>query len=469
MRAKIVAMTEDFTTSNQAGSVPPGGRHDLRNLRRSRDDRMIGGVCGGLGRYLGIDPVILRIVLAALAIFGGIGLLLYALAWLLVAEDGSDTSEAQRLFRGRATPLTTVAAIVVGVLGVLALTDIAYHGNRSKAVVFILLAVIVVIAINRRRSERAAAPYTGPLTPPYTGPIATPSAGPTAPSAMPYTATPYAAPSTGASYAPPVPGNYAPLGPPAGFAPSRPLETPVPPAPPKPPRPPSVLGPLALSVGAVVIGTLFALDAANAIDISAQAVFAAALLTVGLALVIGTWIGRARALIAVGVILTVALAVTAALDVPLRGGIGAHNDTPLALSDLPSTYHLGIGNQTVDLTQLKTGGKAVQIAASVGLGQLRVFVPGDAVVKVHGRVGAGDLRLLGAVTNGTHLNRNVVLDPDGPTVAGAGELDLDLRIGVGDVEVIRLSNTAPVPAAPAAPAAPTGPVSPIPSPPEVPR
>jgi phage shock protein PspC (stress-responsive transcriptional regulator)/predicted membrane protein len=443
VRAKIVAMTQDFTTNNPAGSVPPGGRHDLRNLRRSRDDRMIGGVCGGLGRYLGIDPVILRIVLAALAIFGGIGLLLYALAWLLVAEDGSDTSEAQRLFRGRATPLTTVAAIVVGTLGVLALTDIAYHGHRSKAVVFILLAVIVVIALNRRHSERIAASHGRPTATPY--------AAPTAPTAMPYTATPYAAPSTGASYAPPVPGNYAPLGPPAGFAPSRPLETPVPPAPPKapkPPRQPSVLGPLALSAGIVVVGVLFALDAAHAIDISAQAVFAAALLTVGIALIIGTWIGRARALIAAGVILTVALAATAALDVPLRGGIGVHNDTPLALSDLPATYHLGIGNQTVDLTQLKTGGKTVQVAASVGLGQLRVFVPGDAVVKVHGRVGAGDLRLLGTVTNGTHLNRNVVLDPQGPTVAGAGELDLDLRVGMGDVEVIQLSNTAPVPVLP---------------------
>jgi phage shock protein PspC (stress-responsive transcriptional regulator) len=155
-------MTQDFTTGNPTGSVPPSGRHDIRALRRSRDDRMIGGVCGGLGRYMGIDPIILRIVLAALAIFGGIGLLLYALAWLLVPEDGSDTSEAQRLFRGRATPLTTVAALVVGGLGVLALTDIAYHGARSKAVLFILLAVIVVIAINRRRNQRVAGAYTAP-------------------------------------------------------------------------------------------------------------------------------------------------------------------------------------------------------------------------------------------------------------------------------------------------------------------
>jgi predicted membrane protein len=236
-----------------------------------------------------------------------------------------------------------------------------------------------------------------------------------------------------------------------------------PPKPPKPPRPPSILGPLALSAGIVVIGALFALDAAHTIDISAQAVLAAALLTVGIALVVGTWIGRARALIAVGVILTAALAVTAALDVPLRGGIGTHNDVPLAISDLPATYHLGIGTETLDLTALKTGGKTVHAASSVGIGQLRVFVPGDAVVKVHGRVGAGNLRLFGAVTNGTHLNRSVVAEPEGPTVAAAGELDLDLQVGIGDVEVIQLENSLPAPPAPAVPTVPT------PTAPEVPQ
>jgi phage shock protein PspC (stress-responsive transcriptional regulator) len=386
---------------------------------------MIGGVCGGLGRYARIDPIIFRIVLAALAIFGGVGLLLYALAWLLMPEEGTDTSELHRLFKGHASPWPIIAAAVIGFLGIVAFADVVRHRPGGQfAVLLIVIAVVAVIAIKRRAADAppqyaAQAQYTPPMytpPPPYAAPMYTP-----APQSAHYTA---------------------PLGPPAGFAPSRPVYTPPPgyvPPPPKPPRTPSILGPLAISVGIVVIGVLFALDASHTINISAQAVLAAALLTVGIALVIAAWIGRARALIAVGVILTVALAVTAALDVPLRGGMGTRNDAPLAVTDLPAAYHLGIGNQTIDLTQLKTGGKTVHIAASVGFGQLRIFVPGDAVVKAHGRVGAGDLRLLGAITNGTHLNRTVVVEPNGPTVAAAGELDLDLQVGVGDVEVLQFA------------------------------
>ena len=48
------------------------------------------GVAGGLGRYAGIDPLIFRILFVVLAVFGGSGLLLYALGWLLVPEDGED-------------------------------------------------------------------------------------------------------------------------------------------------------------------------------------------------------------------------------------------------------------------------------------------------------------------------------------------------------------------------------------------
>jgi phage shock protein PspC (stress-responsive transcriptional regulator)/predicted membrane protein len=451
-------MTEN-SSSQASGSPTPGApRHDLRNLRRSNDDRVIAGVCGGLGRHTGIDPIVFRIVLVALAVFGGIGLVIYALAWLLVPEDNATTSEAHRLFQGGFAP--TLAAVVIGVVGIVVLIDFADHWANGRWPLLIIAAVVVVVLLSRRAgTSHAPNPVNGP-----TGGFYGPSPNPAQPGPAQPTAAPFAA-------APPIgytaPHYTVPLGPPAGFAPSRPIYVSAPPKPPKPPRPPSILGPLALSVGVVVIGALFALDAAHTINISAQAVLAAALLTVGIALVIGAWIGRARALIAVGVVLTVALAVTAALDVPLRGGIGTHNDAPAAVSDLPAAYHLGIGNQTIDLTQLKTGGKTVHIVASVGLGELRVFVPGDAVVKAHGRVGAGDLRLLGADTNGTHLNRTVVGSPDGPTVAGAGELDLDLRVGVGDVQVIQLLN--PVPAAPLAPVAPTVPTLPTPSAPEVPQ
>ena len=67
---------------------------------------MIAGVCGGLGRYTGVDPIIFRIVLATLAIFGGVGLVLYALAWLLVPDEATGTSEAERLRGAHRNPLS---------------------------------------------------------------------------------------------------------------------------------------------------------------------------------------------------------------------------------------------------------------------------------------------------------------------------------------------------------------------------
>jgi phage shock protein PspC (stress-responsive transcriptional regulator) len=59
-----------------------------RRLFRSRSDRVISGVCGGVARYLNVDPVIVRVVAVALIFAGGAGLLLYAAAFLLVPNEG---------------------------------------------------------------------------------------------------------------------------------------------------------------------------------------------------------------------------------------------------------------------------------------------------------------------------------------------------------------------------------------------
>src|SRR5512144_2568126 len=95
-------MTES-TTGTSAGGAPTPVRHVLT---RSRDDRVVAGVCGGVGRYLGVDPVLFRVLLPVLAVFGGSGIVLYALGWLLIPEEGAPESEAQRLLRGRGGVLT---------------------------------------------------------------------------------------------------------------------------------------------------------------------------------------------------------------------------------------------------------------------------------------------------------------------------------------------------------------------------
>jgi signal transduction histidine kinase len=88
---------------------------------RSRGDRVVAGVCGGLGRALGIDPLVLRVATVALTVAGGTGALLYVLAWLLLPDEGSDRSLAQAAVRDRGADLGEVVAIGSIVLGVILL------------------------------------------------------------------------------------------------------------------------------------------------------------------------------------------------------------------------------------------------------------------------------------------------------------------------------------------------------------
>ncbi|MEJ2307030.1 MAG: PspC domain-containing protein [candidate division WOR-3 bacterium] len=56
----------------------------MKKLYRSRDYRLIAGICGGLGEYFDIDPIIFRMIFIALLINGGAGILIYILMWIFV-------------------------------------------------------------------------------------------------------------------------------------------------------------------------------------------------------------------------------------------------------------------------------------------------------------------------------------------------------------------------------------------------
>lgn len=56
-----------------------------KSLRRSRTDRVLGGVCGGLGEFFDLDPIWFRILFVVLALPGGLpGLIPYAILWLII-------------------------------------------------------------------------------------------------------------------------------------------------------------------------------------------------------------------------------------------------------------------------------------------------------------------------------------------------------------------------------------------------
>ena len=62
---------------------------DLRKIKlvKSRTNKMLTGVCGGIGELLGIDPTIIRLIWAALSLAGGTGIILYIIAAVIIPED----------------------------------------------------------------------------------------------------------------------------------------------------------------------------------------------------------------------------------------------------------------------------------------------------------------------------------------------------------------------------------------------
>ena len=66
-----------------------------RRLRRSRDDRMIAGVVGGLAEYFGQDPALFRVLYVVLSIVSAAfpGILAYAILWLVIPEEGREATQ----------------------------------------------------------------------------------------------------------------------------------------------------------------------------------------------------------------------------------------------------------------------------------------------------------------------------------------------------------------------------------------
>lgn len=69
-------------------------------LKRSTNDRMIAGVCGGLAAHFGIDPTLVRLLWVAAIVFGGFGLLAYVILWIVLPE-GEPSSSAARIVEER--------------------------------------------------------------------------------------------------------------------------------------------------------------------------------------------------------------------------------------------------------------------------------------------------------------------------------------------------------------------------------
>ena len=126
-------------------------------LRRSKDDRMIAGVCGWLGRYFDVNPAFYRVGFVVLTLLGGAGIVIYAAAALVIPDEGKEDSVATAALRDRRDrpwPLIGLALVAVAGAILLSRATLWPHGD---AWVLLLLAGGVILWVTRHGAGAAAA------------------------------------------------------------------------------------------------------------------------------------------------------------------------------------------------------------------------------------------------------------------------------------------------------------------------
>lgn len=413
-------------TTERSGPVLPTEHAptQARRLRRRTADRVVGGVAGGLADYLNVDALLVRVAFAGLMVFGGAGLVLYVVGWFLVPAEGRDDSIAQAGFDrlsarlgSRGTAILVVTGVILAVVWLFAQSSQACYMSLDdpnnvycsspglgwpfdfepaslRLVVIAVVVMIAGIAVLRRRDGsggRSGAADSGAV------------GGTTTEATTEATA-------------------WEP----------RTIETPRPKA---VPRPPSPLGWLVLAAVFVTVGLLAIVSNAPDLDVAPGQYLGAAILVLGLGLVVGAWWGRARLLILLGMFVLPVAATAAFITVPLDGGFAEQAFQPQSVGEVRPAYRLAGGDLWLDLTGLPAGDGPIAIDASVGMGRLWVLVPGDARIVLDARVNGGRLSLFGNRQVGTGLADRIER-PGGP----GPDLVLRLETGIGEVIVERASD-----------------------------
>lgn len=187
------------------------------------------------------------------------------------------------------------------------------------------------------------------------------------------------------------------------------------------------LGHLVVGSLLIVVGGLWMLESVADVEVPWEALLPGALVIVGAALVYGSTTGSHGGLIVLGVALSVvvvfASALSALVEVPLRGGIGEQVHRPVAAE---GPYRWAIGTMTLDLRDATLPD---EVRATVGIGELVVIVPSGAAVEVRSSAGIGEVVVFGESSAGLgpELSR---ADPEAQTRIVA-------QVGLGKVEVKR--------------------------------
>ncbi len=354
-------LTEPTATDEPSIAGPTAPPPPIKRLRR-RSDAPVGGVASGLADYLGIDPVIVRILIVVLAVGGGSGFLLYLAAWILVPDD-HDTDPRPVAFN------SSLTAIIFGAIVLVAASSAVFgtvNLNFNESVIIPLLLIGAGFYLLNQRA------VTGQDEPTATAWSPTPAAAPPPPSGpdsndLVHWATPIVA-------EPPAPAD------------------------PKPP-----VTSVTLAVAATVVGILLVLGQLTSLTVGAGAVFGAIATVCGLGLVASAFVGRARPLVAVAVVALVGLSLAPLADATIAGGLGPREYRPDNQAELLPTYDVGAGYIELDLRNVDFVDDA-SLELDVGAGYAEVIAPTDVNLEIESRSRFGMVTILGDEQSGVDVD-----------------------------------------------------------------
>lgn len=413
-------------------------------MERSREERILAGVAGGLGERFDLNPWWFRVGFIGLTLFGFAGLALYVAAWLLMPDaDKEDSIAVGWLSRLDVDDPAAIGGIVlIGVAALILVSGISIVPGRYAAAALLLVVGVLLyrgeLPARSRRSSDDPAPATG-------GDTEAPADGEAPPAGSPEsTDTPEgeavageiveggAAESAEQVDVPPAAPQSEPalaggdrLPPPtrddrAEFEPRRRLT-----------RQASVLGRMTFALVLIAAGALAAADAGGWLFPEPVHYLAAILAVIGFGLLVGAVAGRARWLIIVGVLLIPPALVASVLpNVDFTGEVGERYFT-VSAGDINTQYRLAAGSLTIDFREVGLAPQEdVAVDIEVGAGELIVIVPADAGLLIEASVGIGSLDLLGRQRDGIGLSDTV-------NESGNGTFIIDARTGFGTVSIVR--------------------------------
>jgi hypothetical protein len=358
---------------------------------------------------------LVRALFILTAFAGGAGVALYAAGWFLIRSQDEAESAAERVFGGATSSRSWIGIGLVFLAALILLDNFTFLDSGVVWAVGLLIVGLLLYtgdlprlinrpgeqADNKEGVQQMTSTDTKVTTTEVPTPPVFPPSGGTVGGGVPPTPTPI----------PPI----------------------IPPAAQKP-REHSLLGRLTVGFMLLGLGVLALLDniPGVAIEPEPRHYMALAVTILGIGLLVGAWVGRARWLILLGVIMIPTMLFSPAFEYEWNSENFDRTVTPITFAELDETYSLDVGSLMLDLTELPWDGRSIDLNVSVDAGNVVIKLPEGVGLEGSAEVSVGRVAGPGRESSGLG-NPTLTFDNPGPR----GTVNLDARVDIGNIEISR--------------------------------